>query len=680
MLKQNVTTFIKSLVTGMICVLADVGTSQDPVDLPLPAPDSLEEVAAAVLQEPQWDDGGVETLTRGPLHEAFAEPIVADPVPGLIVNREPPADINEMAPEFRPEVPDGDDAIWISGYWGWDERREDFIWVSGVYRIPPDGLQWVPGYWHPVSNGWQWVQGLWVEDVAETIVYLPPPPATIENGPSSPSPGADYFYIPGNWSQASQASSSGYVWNTGYWYPLQSDLIRVPAHTVWTPRGCIFVNGYLDRRLPLRGLCFAPVHIPRATYSRPGWYLRPNIVLNAQVVLHNLFVQPGYNHYLFGDYYGLPLGNRNVFPAYMYHQRRGSFDPLISFYSAYNARQGQDMMRWYGNQYAELSKNPAKRPPQKWSPIPSNTNDNAVHLNEPTRIAHSLEQIKKMEGGPRISPISANVMQDLLKLDVDRKKLAKDRVSVEGVKERAKVLGSTASVGIAPPSLALPRLDNTNRRTDSSSRVGKILEHPRNLNRDLLNPNDLSEKLKGNLNTRQGTQKDLIPQSGRIQSPEQRGLDTLRRNEQTGRLKTDAMLNRVDPIRIPEYSKPKESFKIQGGNSQPSQLNRISPSTEFRPPTNRDMGIQGNLQGEIKDKLRGQQQTQPLGQQLQQLKQLKPLGQQQLGPLPTQPNFQSNALSPNSLRQLQTEHQSRQEKQSKGDGNSDKKDHGKKPK
>ncbi len=648
MLKQNISALFNRTATFMICVLANVCSSQEPVDARLPAANGFEEIAATVVQQPPFDDGGVETLTRGPLHEAFAEPIVSDPVPGLIVQREPPADINEMPPEFRPE---GDDAIWISGYWGWDEEREDFIWVSGVYRIPPEGRQWVPGYWLPVENGWQWVQGMWVEDIAETIVYLPPPPASLEIGPSSPSPSIDSFYIPGNWSQS---SSSGYVWNAGYWHPLQADFIWVPAHTVWTPRGCIFINGYWDRRLPLRGLCFAPVMIPRATYSRPGWYLRPNIVLNAQVVLHNLFVQPLYNHYLFGDYYGLPLGNRNVYPAYLYHQRRGSFDPLISFYSAYNARQGQDMMRWYGNQYAELSRNPAKRPPQQWSPNPANAIDNTTHSNpEPSRIAHTLDQISKMDGGTRITPVSANIMQDLLKHDGDRKKLGKERVAVEGVKGKTNVLDSTASAGIVPPTFSLPKLDNIHRKTDLSSRLGKMPEQPRNINRDRLNPNDLTNKLQGNLNTRQGTiaspeirrfdslpgivdpnrqlkpktQNDLLPQAGRIPSLEQRGLDAIRRTD---------------------------------------QLNRNSQAPEFRPQINRDLGIQRNVQGEIKNKLRSQQLNQPLNQPL----------NQQMG----QPILQGKAPSPNSIRQLLPENQPRQEKQSKGEGNADRKDHGKKPK
>ena len=277
------------------------------------------------ILESEDDEAGVQTLTRGPLHEAFAEPLIWDPRPGLIVPNAPPPEINEVAPDF---TPDGDDAIWISGYWGWDEQSEDFIWISGVYRVPPDEHRWVPGYWHQVDTGWQWVQGLWVLESSESIEYLPLPPASLENGPSSPSPpGNESFYIPGYWSQATQ----GYAWNAGYWHPLQSDFIWTPSHYVWSPRGCVFVSGYWDRRLPLRGFCFAPAAIQYATYSRPGWSWRPRVVLNSQVVLHNLFVQPGYNHYLFGDYYAPRRIQHRVLPAYLYHQQRGGFDPLISW-------------------------------------------------------------------------------------------------------------------------------------------------------------------------------------------------------------------------------------------------------------------------------------------------------------------------------------------------------------
>ncbi len=142
---------------------------------PMPLPEQEPEIGSL-------DD--VETLTRGPLHEAFAEAYSVDPMPGLIVSQEPPSPVEELLPEYRPE---GEEMIWIPGYWGWDPDREDYIWISGVFRVPPEGQRWVPGYWQKVSGGWQWVSGFWMAQEVETIQYLEPPPASLEIGPSSPS-------------------------------------------------------------------------------------------------------------------------------------------------------------------------------------------------------------------------------------------------------------------------------------------------------------------------------------------------------------------------------------------------------------------------------------------------------------------------------------------------------------
>ena len=78
------------------------------------------------------DGSNIEVLTRGPVHEAFAEPISYDPTPGVVMPNEPPAAIEEIPPDERPEG----DALWIPGYWQWDNERSDFIWISGIWRDP----------------------------------------------------------------------------------------------------------------------------------------------------------------------------------------------------------------------------------------------------------------------------------------------------------------------------------------------------------------------------------------------------------------------------------------------------------------------------------------------------------------------------------------------------------------
>ena len=92
---------------------------------------------------PRGEDG-MQVLTRGPVHEAFAETVTFDPEAGLVVPNRPPAAIEELPPEQRLE---GANVAWIPGYWAWDDERSDFLWVSGIWRNLPPNRQWVPGYW-----------------------------------------------------------------------------------------------------------------------------------------------------------------------------------------------------------------------------------------------------------------------------------------------------------------------------------------------------------------------------------------------------------------------------------------------------------------------------------------------------------------------------------------------------
>src|SRR6186997_3251385 len=95
---------------------------------------------------PNADRDDVQVLTRGPVHEAFAETVTFDPEPGLVAPRAPPDPIEELPPAQRPQ---GDNVAWIPGYFAWDDDREDFLWVSGIWRALPPGREWVPGYWGP---------------------------------------------------------------------------------------------------------------------------------------------------------------------------------------------------------------------------------------------------------------------------------------------------------------------------------------------------------------------------------------------------------------------------------------------------------------------------------------------------------------------------------------------------
>src|SRR6185295_5396689 len=85
------------------------------------------------------DESGVEVLTRGPVHEAFAEPNSYNAIQGVLITRVPPSAIEEIPPD---EKPAGNSVSWIPGYWNWDSERSDFIWVSGIWRVPPPTRSW----------------------------------------------------------------------------------------------------------------------------------------------------------------------------------------------------------------------------------------------------------------------------------------------------------------------------------------------------------------------------------------------------------------------------------------------------------------------------------------------------------------------------------------------------------
>jgi hypothetical protein len=285
-----------------------------------------------------------EALLRGPLHEAFAGPIALDPQSGLIVPKMPPEAIEEIPPEAKPA---DEDVIWIPGYWAWDEDRDDFIYISGVWRVPPGNHRWVPGYWSEGDGGWQWISGFWTPVEAEEIRYLPTPPRSLEAGPTSPQPSSNHTWVNGCWLYR----DTRYVWRPGYWNAYHDGWVWVPSHYSWTPHGSVFVGGYWDYPYPRRGVVFAPVWFSRPIYARSGYSYSPRVVVDISRALLHMFVYPRRCHYYWGDYYGYrPRGGHSFHPWYNYHGRHG-YDPMFAYYSSsyrrHNIDYGQRLRGWH---------------------------------------------------------------------------------------------------------------------------------------------------------------------------------------------------------------------------------------------------------------------------------------------------------------------------------------------
>ena len=316
-------------------------------------PHSAAQETATAVQD------GVEVLTRGPVHEAFAETITFDPQPGIVITKTPPDPIEEVAPDQRPE---GANVTWIPGYWGWDDERGDFLWVSGIWRALPPGRQWVPGYWGQTPQGSQWTSGYWADAEASEVNYLPEPPATVEVGPNIAAPSADHIWLPGSWIW----QQNRYGWRAGYWSKGNQDWNWVPDHYVWTPRGYVFVDGYYDYSVPRRGVVFAPVYFHGGLRGQRGFSYSPSTVINLGVFASHLFLRPSYGHYYFGDYYGSNYASSGYSPWFSFQSSRHGYDPIYANQRWQNRRVSGWEQRAAAN-FQNLRDNVNARPPRDWA-------------------------------------------------------------------------------------------------------------------------------------------------------------------------------------------------------------------------------------------------------------------------------------------------------------------------
>ena len=262
-----------------------------------------------------------EVLSRGPVNEAFAEPVTMQTQEGLIAPQQPPSPIEEVPPAEKPQ---GSQFVWIPGYWSWDADRSGYIWVSACWRAAPPKMSWVPGYWVQVSGGWKWVAGYWASAGAKEIVYLPTPPAIEDVEPVTVQPSSDMIWVP----PCMYWSNGHYVRRSGYWLAAQSDWIWVPSHYVVTPRGYVFADGYWDYSLERRGVLFAPVYFPASVYLRAGFTFSPGIVVDMGLLRVSLFAYPGYCHYYFGDYYDSAYLSIGIFPWFESRRYHTWYDPI----------------------------------------------------------------------------------------------------------------------------------------------------------------------------------------------------------------------------------------------------------------------------------------------------------------------------------------------------------------
>ena len=274
--------------------------------------------------------------------------MVHDPASGPVIPKQPPDPIQEMPPDQKPA---GQNVQWIPGYWSWDVSRNDYLWVSGIWREPPPNSQWVPGYWHQVDGGNQWVSGTWIPvstGPAQGQAQAQARPAVLparRRRRASKRARTRRSRIPTSPGRpvTGRGKGSSYAWRPGFWAAVQPNWIWMPAHYVWTPSGYLFVPGYWDLPVANRGLMFAPVYYPQPVYAQPSFVFTPSISIVGSAVTANLFVPAGTNQYLFGNFYAQNFVSVGITPLVFVQLRDGpaglSIDPLFSYYAVINVRQ-----------------------------------------------------------------------------------------------------------------------------------------------------------------------------------------------------------------------------------------------------------------------------------------------------------------------------------------------------
>jgi hypothetical protein len=259
-------------------------------------------VGQAADETPKGQPLDTRVASSGPIHEAFAAPRPSSLDAPPLVEKAPPKPLKEEIPDEKPE---GDNVQWIPGYWDHDAAAGNFVWVSGVWRIPPPARQWAAGYWVKADNQWRRQPGFWAAfnetDKSQEVVYYPKPPeAKGENLDDAP---ANKVFAPGSWTYG----ASGYTWNPGQYVNAAPGWSWTAANYSWTPAGYTYTRGYWDYSFARRGLAYAPVTVPQGVRNVANYYYRPT-----RVIAPNTFAK---SLTLAGNGRGYNLSNARIVPA-----------------------------------------------------------------------------------------------------------------------------------------------------------------------------------------------------------------------------------------------------------------------------------------------------------------------------------------------------------------------------
>jgi len=402
----------------------------------------LNKTASAQQLNAQVEARDIEILGHGPIHEAFAQP--ASPIleATIIVQKQPPAPVEELPPDVKPE---GDHVVWIPGYWAFDSERNDFIWVSGFWRNVPPNRVWVAGYWAAEATDFRWVPGYWSEP-SQTQVYYPPPPEPIPEA-MPPAPNENSFYVTGTWIYR----ETRYVWRPGYWSPYQAGWLWSQPRYAWTPGGYVFTDGYWDYDFPRRGVLFAPAYFGPGYFTANRYY-RPSYALATNLLYTSLFVQPNASFYYFGDYYGPRYATRGFVPWLDYRYGGRYSDPAWSYY----AWQNRSTPRWEEQtraMYASRQRGEAVAPPRRVETAKAQSQSTTINNNNNTQNVNLVVPVQQLQAqsNVKLRPVTKEETAAVQRHAEDIRNVAKARQKVE------RKVDATSSQRVVQANLPLPQ-------------------------------------------------------------------------------------------------------------------------------------------------------------------------------------------------------------------------------
>jgi hypothetical protein len=232
-----VMTAIALLVAGSVRGMVARAQSPPAAAPPLEGPALLPEAPRANAL-----DGGAD----GPLHEGFLEK--PSRAPRVWVPKPPPAPIVEQRGSNRPSP----DSEWVPGYWGWDPKRNDYVWMTGGWRVPQKGMIWIAGRWARDNRGWYRIPGFWRDYLAIPTAAAAAdreawrtsgPPTEHPDDTPGPAPSPDFFYVAGHYHPEGDRP----VWTAGFYAHIQPGWDWIPARWVRLPDGWDFREGYWIR-------------------------------------------------------------------------------------------------------------------------------------------------------------------------------------------------------------------------------------------------------------------------------------------------------------------------------------------------------------------------------------------------------------------------------------------------